>query len=443
MASIQKKGVAFYCQFLYLGQRHTVTIGKVSQEEAEGFRGTAELLLLRLKQKLICIPLGVSITDFILHQGKMTESVVATPERISFADFKKRYLETNQDGAMEANSLRTVAMHLEHFQKTLGERFEVQALTMADLQRHVNRRREKIYREKKLSPVTLKKEMTSFRAAWNWAAHMGLVKGIFPSRGLVYPKTDEKPPFMTWQEIQRKITLVMKEAEQAELWDCLYLTRAEIAEVLQFVKEHAAHDWIYPIFCFAAHTGARRSELLRVLVSDVDFEAVTVLLREKKRSRKQRTTRRVPLTPFLATVLKEWLADHPGGPALFCHRDEVPRSKKRSRTTGHQDPKVRPTTLKGRLATVKTRTDKLPPGALTPDEVQSHFKRTLAGSKWKVVPGWHCFRHSFISVAASKGTDQRLIDEWVGHQTEEQRKRYRHLLPSTQQQAIQAVFEDE
>jgi hypothetical protein len=43
-------------------------------------------------------------------------------------------------------------------------------------------------------------------------------------------------------------------------------------------------------------------------------------------------------------------------------------------------------------------------------------------------------------LCASQGTDQRLIDEWVGHQTEEQRKRYRHLLPSTQRAAIQLVF---
>lgn len=443
MASIQKKGDAFYCQFVYLGQRHTVTVGKVSQDEAEGFRGSAELLLLRLKQKLITVPPGVSITDFILHLGKVPEPIVAAPERISFADFGKRYLETHRNGAMEANSLKTVELHLGHFEKTLGPAFEIQTLALADLQRHVNHRREKKYRGKRLSPVTLKKEMASIRAAWNWAAHMGLVKGHFPSKGLVYPKTDEKPPFMTWAEIERRITPTMSKAEQAELWDCLYLSKAELAEILQFVKNHAAHDWVYSMFCFAAYTGARRSELLRVLVTDVDFDSMTVLLREKKRNRKQRTTRRVPLTPTLAAVLKEWLTVHPGGPALFCHHDEVPHSKKRSRTTGHQNAKVRPTSLKGRLATVKTRTNKLAVGALTPDELRSQFDRTLKGSKWQVIPGWHCFRHSFISIAASKGTDQRLIDEWVGHQTEEQRKRYRHLLPSTQQQAIRSVFEDE
>src|SRR4029077_11366716 len=132
----------------------------------------------------------------------------------------------------------------------------------------------------------------------------------------VYPKADEKPPFMTWQEIERRITPALNDAQVAELWDCLYLGKQEIDNLLAFVQEHAAHGWIYPVFCFAAYTGARRSELLRVLVTDVDLEDGTVVLREKKRSRKQRTTRRVPLAPFLAGVLRDWLKTHPGGPFL-------------------------------------------------------------------------------------------------------------------------------
>jgi integrase len=431
---------AFYCQFCYLGKRYTVTVGKVSPSEADAFAGSADLILLRLKQKLISLPPGVGIDEFILSGGKTPEQPVPVVERTSFATIKQKYLNTHRNGAMEANSLQTVEMHLNHVERTLGGKFPLQSLTLADLQRHVNRRREKSYRGKKLSPVTLRKEMATFRAAWNWATHMGMVKGPFPSRGVVYPKTDEKPPFMTWAEIERKLTPKLTDAERAELWKCLYLTMPEVEELLAFIKENAAHDWIYPVFCFACHTGARRSEMIRVLVSDVDFHSMTVVIREKKRSRKQRTTRRVPLTPHLAAVLKVWRADHPGGQYLFCYRGEVFRSKKRSATTGHRGEKTRPTSLKGRAAPVKTRAVRLAVGALTKDEVHDHFKRTLAGSKWAVVPGWHCFRHSFISLCASQGVDQRLLDEWVGHQTDEQRKRYRHLLPSVQQQAIRSVF---
>ena len=50
--------------------------------------------------------------------------------------------------------------------------------------------------------------------------------------------------------------------------------------------------------------GRRRSELLRILISDIDLEGGTILIREKKRCRKQRTTRRAPLTPKLADVLQ-------------------------------------------------------------------------------------------------------------------------------------------
>jgi integrase len=43
------------------------------------------------------------------------------------------------------------------------------------------------------------------------------------------------------------------------------------------------------------------------------------------------------------------------------------------------------------------------------------------------VRGWHVLRHSFVSLCANRGVDQRLIDEWVGHATEDMRRRYRHL----------------
>jgi len=35
-------------------------------------------------------------------------------------------------------------------------------------------------------------------------------------------------------------------------------------------------------------------------------------------------------------------------------------------------------------------------------------------SKWSVIPGWHCLRHSFISNCAARGVDQRLIDHASG-----------------------------
>ena len=109
-------------------------------------------------------------------------------------------------------------------------------------------------------------------------------------------------------------------------------------------------------------------------------------------------------------MLEAWLSSHPGGRQLFCLASESTTSQ----STG---------------ATL-----------LTPDMATDHFNRTIADSKWEVIRGWHVFRHSFASNCASAGVDQRFIDSWMGHQTDEMRKRYRHLFPTTQATALAQVF---
>jgi integrase len=438
MASLQKKGDSWHCQFVYKKQRRTWVLGAVDDTEAHATKGKVEYLLMRIKQRLIDVPPGMDIVDFLAADGRPADYYQPSgTKETTFADLRNSYIRTHSSGTIEKNTLDTCKLHLSHWTASLGESFPINALTLADLQRHVDRRsRAKNRYGDLISATTIKKEVATLAGAWNWGSRIGLVAGQFPGEGLRYPKLEEAPPFMTWPEIERAIAAGGK-AE--DLWDCLFLTVAEITELLAYVKEHAAHPFIYPMFCFAALTGARRSEVMRALVTDLDFTGETVLIREKKRTRGKRTTRRVPLTPFLVQVLKDWLAVHPGGSHLFCLAGIIARSSKRSRTTGHLGEKKRASSQKGRLSTVRKRAQQ-PPAPLTATEAHHHFEKSLEGSKWAVLKGWHVLRHSFISACASKGTDQRLIDEWTGHSTEEQRRRYRHLWPSTQQQAIKLVF---
>ena len=58
---------------------------------------------------------------------------------------------------------------------------------------------------------------------------------------------------------------------------------------------------------FAAHTGARRSEIRRARVSDFDFDGKTVLIREKKKDHgKDETYRTVPMSPRLEAGMRNW-----------------------------------------------------------------------------------------------------------------------------------------
>jgi integrase len=188
----------------------------------------------------------------------------------------------------------------------------------------------------------------------------------------------------------------------------------------------------------AAYTGARRSELIRMRVADIDFEANVVVIREKKRVRGRLTTKRVPLARALGGVLEEYLKSHPGGHVLFCHAGPVDRSRTRSRAIVERAEQGAKKTMSTDREKSETRGEGTVP--LTPDEAHDHLRRTLSGSKWAVIRGWHVFRHSFVSACASKGVDQRLLQTWCGHMSAETSARYSHLYPSTQQISLDSVF---
>jgi integrase len=412
MASLEERSGRFRLIFRYGGRKFHHALGTRDRREAEGCLARLEESLRFLERGRLVPPPGADLPVFLLSDGKIMSKPEVAPV-LTLADLSERYGAT-QLGALEKSTLATIGTHLKHLTVTLGAKFPVQSLTLVDLQQHVERRgRAKGLRGRTVSPTTIKKEIASLSAAWGWATRMGLLTGPFPSKGLVYQKAVEKPPFRTSAEIERQIERGGLSAEERrELWDSLFLTLSEINEVLEHVRVGARHSFIHPMFAFAAHTGARRSEILRSRIADFDFDAGTVLVREQKRVRGKRTTRRVPLSPFLARVMRGWFTAHPGGPYSIC---QEPTSRRRSQGRSEGQP-------------------------LTRDEANDHFQRTLAGGKWAVIRGWHVFRHSFASNCAARGVDQRLIDAWLGHTTDEMRRRYRHLLPDQQAEAIRSVF---
>jgi len=437
MASLMQQGDRSYCQFMYLGKRHCYSLGKVEPGEAEAKIAQTDYLLMRLRQGLLKVPVGMDIVTFLEFDGKPPQEIPATRDDPTLKLLRDEYLRVHR-GSLEETTINGIELHFRHLGSILGEGFPLKHIDQTALQSYASRRSQMRYRGRPIRSATVKKELISLRTAWNWGSN--LVPHRFPPlRQVRLQKPEEKPPFQTRKEIDRRIARGGLTADQvSELWDCLFLQLHETDELLRYVKEKATLPWVYPLFCFAAHTGARRSEMIRAQVDDVDFDARTVLIREKKRAHDKRTTRRVPLTPFLANMLQEWLAVHPGGIWLFCQAGEIARSRKRSHTTGHKGQKARAKTVDGRMATVQLRA-KPSVAPLTKNEVHDYFKRTLADSKWSVLRGWHTLRHSFASNCAARGVDQRLLDAWLGHTTEI-RKRYLHLIPSNEQHAIQAVF---
>ena len=399
----QDKSQNFHVRFRFGGTKFRRSLRTKS-------RSTAESRLHRLDENIrlvesgqLQIPGGSDVATFLLSDGRLNGSV-RSHSGMDLGTMFDEFIKALPEGALEQTTLNCIKTHRRHFERILGASCKIEQLSVERLQHYVTKRsKEPGQRGNSVGKNTIRKEIGTLGMVWQWAKDNRHIKGTFPKKGIRFPKEQEKPPFQTWQEIEKQIEVSnLDENREAELWDCLFLTLSEIEQVLEYLKELDRYPFMYPMVAMAAYTGARRSELFRSLITDVGD--TSIVLRERKRMRGKRSFRRVPLAPKLREIMDDWFAVHPGGTFTLCKIQDGQ------------------------------------PVGLNADDARGYYRRTFAGSPWKNIPGWHCFRHSFVSNCAMRGVDQRMIDSWVGHQTDEMRRRYRHLFPDSEVAAIRSVF---
>jgi integrase len=400
MASLEKQKGHWRIVFRVQGQKFQRALDTTSEREAKGLKARVEENLKLLScGRLSYNPETDDLVTILLSDGRLN-SLPSVQKPVTLGRMLKDYRQ-NPPVGKEDNTRYTERIHIKHLLRIFGRRTLLKDVPER-LQRYVDARA-----AEGLSQATIRKELSSLSSIWNrWALRQKLVPGPLTLRNLEYPKGTVKPPFQTWDQIAEKIA----QDESPDLWDSLYLTTDQIEELLVFVANNGSRvkghqkffPFVYPMVAFCAHTGARRSEMLRSRRSDFDFKRNEVVIREKKKdTSKKETYRHVPMTPLLREAMLQWFQKHPGGEYAFC--------KKR-----------------GEPLTV---------------QMATHYLRwSLDETKWEVIRGWHCLRHSFVSNMASSGVDQRVIMNLVGHLNPETTRRYQHLLPSTVQDAVALVF---
>lgn len=409
MAGLEVRNGRYNLILRFGGKRFVRSLKTDDEDEALAKKLRVEENIRLVESGRLTIPDGADVVTFLLSDGKLNKKPVVKGS-LTIPQLFTAFWEALPVGSLEEPTIDMMKIHQRHLERVLGKRLIVQDLTQGDLQKYVTKRsKQKTHKDTTITGNTIKKEIVTFNSVWRWGVNAGKLHGDFPKNDLRYPKSKELPVFQTWQEIERQI----EAGASDDLWDALYLDLDEISELLKHVNSTAQLPFLHPMFAFAAYTGARRSELLRSQLSDIDLDGGVVTIREKKRVRGKSSTRRVPISRPLKKILQKWLKDHPGSAFTFCHPDPIPGSHRKIRDDENQ---------------------------LTKDQASHHFRQVLQDSDWEAIKGWHCLRHSFISNCASKGIDQRMIDEWVGHTTESMRRRYRHLFPSSQQDAMKQLF---
>jgi len=183
-----------------------------------------------------------------------------------------------------------------------------------------------------------------------------------------------------------------------------YLSDSERAALLQACKASHAPT-LYPFVVFALSTGARKGEIEKLKISDIDTNRNVAVLRDTKNG----DTRVIPLTKHAREVIEVQI-DH--ATALYADLpDEAKHLWLFPRADGQK-----------------------------PFDIRKAWEK--ARSQAKLVDfRFHDLRHSTASYLAMHGANQLEIAEVLGHRTLQMVKRYAHLSDSHVKDLMESVNE--
>jgi integrase len=416
MASIwqDERNSKWVIGFVYGGKHFVRSCRTQSEKTAKSTKILVEETLQMLTTGRLAMPADADPGVWILSGGKLSEKPKNDGRSLTkLGEICDAYYKDQLDKA--ETTLVGERTHINHLKRLLGKQARLDSLNLESIQGYVNSRKNESNRYGgKVSGKTIKKELTTLMQIWDWARQRGHVARPCPIKdplrprkwAVKLPKPEEAEKFMTWAEIKRRIARGgLTPQQETELWKYLFLDEKLVTELLEHVKTTASYPFIYPMFTFAAYTGARRSEICRSMMDDFKFDDDVVTIRERKRRKDlAASTRQVPMHPKLKEVMKDWFRNHPGGQFTIAAPLTMPRRKSRSEPT-----------------------------MLSREEAHHHFKETLASGKWKVIRGFHVLRHSFGAICTRAGVPMNVIAKWMGHTTDEMMKLYQHLFPQDEQ----------
>ncbi|MBQ2818803.1 MAG: site-specific integrase [Clostridia bacterium] len=174
-----------------------------------------------------------------------------------------------------------------------------------------------------------------------------------------------------------------------------YYNAEEVKQLLELVKD----DEIYISILLAAYYGLRRSEVIGLKWSAIDFTENTLIVRHTVHSTEEGIVAKDRLktkSSYRALTLEPFVRGE-----LLRHREKQERMKKVMRSTYS-----------------KEYTDYVCVDALgeliEPNYVTDHFKVVLKEKGLKPVR-FHDLRHSCASLLLANGVPMKMIQDWLGH----------------------------
>lgn len=351
--------------------------------------------MVEFKRGLISRPTHLSLPDFIFSEFGQEENLQDIPSIsiLTLADLIQEYQRITAPPIKAVSTYSTDTIHLNHLRQFMEQKGYTDILLKQVNIGFFDRYKAFRYGQN-VRTDTVKKELGTFQSMFQMAVNHEYIS----QNVLKNVKRDESQipneRFRTQKEIEECLKYGdYNPKEIKEIRRFRYLTPEEIKELLVLTRD----SWLYPILALCACTGIRRGEIVKIEWADVDLTRKLLWIRSQKQSKTRIEVRRcVDISEELLAVLK----------------------------IQHQK------TGKQRWVFLSPKGHRLTTGTL-----RENLRRVLNGTKFEGC-GYHMFRHSLASNLAAQGVDQRVIDNILGHQTEEMRERYRHLFPQTRREAM-------
>ncbi len=227
--------------------------------------------------------------------------------------------------------------------------------------------------------TSIKKEVGSLKAAIRWAIDEKLLSAN-PIRRWPTLKTQRQKHFLCKSDIEAVIAEheLKDDAERADLLGemklRLVLTQQDMKALIDLAREKSP-EMVVPLMLVCS-TGIRRKELVMLKKSDFDPRRGAITMGSKKQSKTEEVTYRMIVLPVVVA--------------------EAARRK-------------------------------LAQDRLQSEKARRMLNQLIKNTDFESMNGWHCLRHSFISICVSKGLTWEQIAERVGHVSPRTTRLYTHF----------------
>ncbi len=187
MASLQQfPSGNFHITFHFGGKRYKRSLKTNDRRKALAMKARAEETALLVEQGRIELPESVDVPTFLLSDGKLATKTTCNEAKLS--KLFEGYFGSLPEGNLEPGTIAMMQTHRGHLERHFGKYRVMKLLTFNDLQGYINKRaKDDGIRGRKLHASTIKKEINTLRAVWNWASVANEIPQVeYPSKGLRY-----------------------------------------------------------------------------------------------------------------------------------------------------------------------------------------------------------------------------------------------------------------